>query len=216
MSSYHMPYDYATFFLVQPIWISYPTFNDKTCHLALLQKYKLNLTRSLQSLSCQALDPWDHTRTCMKKWDFEAWWKLSLPLLLSGLALHCIGTQTYMNFQFLPFASSFISLGWCPLHLVAPLLQAWMTYHLVACGIWFPEDTMGCLMVKYRSSGELPPYGWTLTNEKWVTEGAKINYLVWFYFCLLWTIHPCKPPWRRPSCQVNMSAEQLAISLHGF
>ena len=72
---------------------------------------------------------------CMNN-ETEAQLWLSLQLLLSGLALHSMGTQTFYDFSSSP-SCLLLHLPGLMLHLniTAPVFQAWMIYHLAGYGI---------------------------------------------------------------------------------
>lgn len=141
----------------------------------------------------------------------------SLPSLVSGLVLHSIGTQTpYSD----PPHCLLLHLTWLvPPEPCCPILSGLGDTPLIACGMCFPEWHQGHgWWWNIEVQGSYLPMRWILTIEKWVMGGSQDQLPVCLLICFLlsWTIHPCKPPWRSPSGQVDMSAEQPAISLLGF
>lgn len=121
------------------------------------------------------MDPWDHKNetlkhggSCLYHCCVQAW-----PFTV--LEHRPIWT---FCFSHLPPPSSHLACTPAP---VAPLFQAWMIYHMVACGIWFPDDTMGRLVVRYRSSGGVTSL-WVNSDQWEMGDRREPRSITWFGF----------------------------------
>ena len=177
MSSCYISRDCATFSLVLLIRIS--TRRDVT----LLYFKKSDLTLSLQSLSSQIADAWDHMKTCMRLWSLVA---NVFTIAALRLGLHSTGAQILYDFSdppscLLPHLTWLVS---CP-NLIAPLFQIWMICHLTGHRYDFLRVISGLASGEMQFRGVISLWRelWAMRSGKW--EGARVNYL---YFRFLWTV----------------------------